>query len=64
MPIPYHNRNVIECMFGRINEIRGIATQYHKLAQNFLAAAYLAAQYSTGCEPAASRYWLEFAAYT
>jgi transposase len=36
-------------MFGRIKDFRWIATRYNRLAQNFLAAVYLAATVS---------YWL------
>lgn len=42
-PVLYRNRNAIERMFGRIKDIRRIATRYDRLAQNFLAALCLAA---------------------
>jgi transposase len=42
-------RNVIERTFSRLKDFRRIATRYDKLAQNFLAAVFLA---STVC------YWL------
>ena len=43
LPILYRQRNAIERMFGRLKDFRRIATRYDRLAQNFLAAAYLAA---------------------
>jgi transposase len=48
-PHLYRDRNAIERMFGRIKDFRWIATRYNRLAQNFLAAVYLAATVS---------YWL------
>lgn len=47
VPLPfdaqtYKSRNVIERMFGRLNDYRRIATRYDKLAQNFLASLCLA----------------------
>ena len=42
-PALYRDRNAIERMFGRIKDVRGIATRYDRLAQNFLAAVYLVA---------------------
>ena len=39
----YRLRNVIERTFSRIKDWRRIATRYDKLAQNFAAAAALAA---------------------
>jgi IS4 transposase len=48
-PYLYRKRNVIERMFGRLKDFRRIATRYDHLAQNFLAAVYLAATVS---------YWL------
>ncbi len=39
----YRERNLIECMFGRLKDFRRIATRYDKLARNFLAATLLAA---------------------
>ena len=48
-PVLYRNRNAIERMFGRLKDFRRIATRYDRLADNFLAAVYLAATVS---------YWL------
>jgi transposase len=45
----YRGRNAIERMFGRLKDIRRIATRYDKLATNFLAAVQVAAPVS---------YWL------
>jgi transposase len=42
-PVLYRQRNAIERMFGRLKDLRRIATRYDRLAQNFLAAVYLAA---------------------
>jgi transposase len=47
-PIPhdtvvYRQRNPIERMFGRLKDVRRIATRYDKLARNFLAGIILAA---------------------
>ncbi len=42
-PVLYRQRNAIERMFGRLKDFRRIATRYDRLAQNFLAAVYLAA---------------------
>ncbi len=42
-PVLYRDRNAIERMFGRIKDFRRIATRYHKLARNFLAAVCLVA---------------------
>ena len=39
----YRRRNLIERMFGRLNDWRRIATRYDKLAANFAAALRLAA---------------------
>jgi transposase len=39
----YKLRNVIERMFYRPNDFRGIATRYDKTARNFLAAVRLVA---------------------
>jgi transposase len=41
-PRLYRNRNAIERMFGRLKDLRRIATRYHRLAHNFLAAVGLA----------------------
>jgi transposase len=48
-PYLYRDRNAIERMFGRLKDLRRIATRYDRLAQNFLAAVCLAATVS---------YWL------
>jgi transposase len=42
-PRLYRNRNAIERMFGRLKDLRRIATRYDRLAHNFLAAVCLAA---------------------
>jgi transposase len=42
-PFLYRRRNAIERMFGRLKNFRRIATRYDRLAQNYLAALYLAA---------------------
>jgi transposase len=42
-PYLYRDRNAIERMFGRLKDLRRIATRYDRLAQNFLAAVCLAA---------------------
>ncbi len=42
-PRLYRNRNAIERMLGRLNDLRRIATQYDRLAHDFLAAVCLAA---------------------
>lgn len=39
----YRHRNLIERFFNKLKHFRGIATRYHKLARNFLAAVLLAA---------------------
>ena len=39
----YRGRNVIEPMFGRLKDFRGIATRYDKKANNVMAALCLAA---------------------
>lgn len=45
----YKGRNAVERMFCRLKDYRRIATRYDKLANNFLAAIYLAAAvYETG----------------
>jgi transposase len=38
----YHQRNVIERFFNKLKHFRAVATRYHKLARNFLAAVLLA----------------------
>ena len=48
-PFPHRDRNAIERMFGRLKDLRRIATRYDLLAINYLAAVCLAA---TVC------YWL------
>jgi transposase len=42
-PRLYRNRNAIERMFGRLKDLRRIATRYDRFAHNFLAAVCLAA---------------------
>lgn len=37
-PFLYRNRNAIERMFCRLKDFRRIATRYHRLAVNCLAA--------------------------
>ena len=48
-PVLYRDRNAIGRMFCRLKDYRRIATQYDKLAANFLSAVHLAAAVS---------YWL------
>ena len=38
----YRQRNLVERFFNKLKHFRGIATRYHKLATNFLAAIALA----------------------
>ena len=38
----YRQRNLVERFFNKLKHFRGIATRYHKLARNFLAAVALA----------------------
>ncbi len=38
----YRQRNLVERFFNKLKHFRGIATRYHKLARNFLAAIALA----------------------
>jgi len=40
-PELYRQRNLIERFFNKLKHFRGIATRYHKLARNFLAAIAL-----------------------
>ena len=42
-PELYRKRNLVERFFNRLKHFRAIATRYHKLARNFLAAIALAA---------------------
>lgn len=42
-PVLYRQRNLVERFFNKLKHYRGIATRYHKLARNFLAAIVLAA---------------------
>ncbi len=42
-PRLYRQRNLIERFFNKLKHFRAIATRYHKLARNFLAAIALAA---------------------
>lgn len=39
----YRQRNLVERFFNKLKHFRAIATRYHKLARNFLAAIALAA---------------------
>jgi transposase len=39
----YRSRNLVERLWCRLEDWRLIATRYHKLARNFLAAALIAA---------------------
>lgn len=41
-PNLYRQRNLVERFFNKLKHFRGIATRYHKLARNFLAAIALA----------------------
>jgi len=41
-PRLYRRRNLVERFFNRLKHFRAIATRYHKLARNFLAAIALA----------------------
>ena len=40
-PWIYRQRNAVERFFNKLKHFRGIATRYHKLARNFLAAIAL-----------------------
>ncbi len=42
-PALYRQRNLVERFFNKLKHFRGIATRYHKLTGNFLAAIALAA---------------------
>ncbi|MCP1612141.1 transposase [Azospirillum lipoferum] len=42
-PYLYRNRNIIERMFGRLKDVRRIATRSHRSATNFIAAIHIAA---------------------
>jgi transposase len=42
-PELYRQRNLVERFFNKLKHFRAIATRYHKLARNFLAAIALAA---------------------
>ena len=42
-PAIYRQRNLVERFFNKLKHFRAIATRYHKLARNFLAAIALAA---------------------
>ncbi|KAA1053912.1 Mobile element protein [Azospirillum argentinense] len=42
-PYLYRNRNVIERMFGRLDDFRRIATRYDRSATNFMATVHIAA---------------------
>ncbi len=48
-PVLHRGRNAIERMFGRLKDVRRIATRYDRLATSYLAAVCLAATLS---------YWL------
>ena len=39
----YKERNLVERLFNRLKQWRGVATRYAKLARNYLSAAYCAA---------------------
>ncbi|SDU45500.1 Transposase [Stappia sp. ES.058] len=39
----YRQRNLVERFFNRLKQMRGIATRYHRRADNYLAAIKLAA---------------------
>ena len=41
-PALYRQRNLVERFFNKFKHFRGVATRYHKLARNFLAAVVLA----------------------
>ena len=41
-PQLYRQRNLVERFFNKLKHFRAIATRYHKLARNFLAAIALA----------------------
>lgn len=41
-PALYRQRNLVERFFNKLKHFRAIATRYHKLARNFLAALALA----------------------
>lgn len=41
-PAIYRQRNLVERFFNKLKHFRSIATRYHKLARNFLAAIALA----------------------
>jgi transposase len=42
-PAIYRQRNLVERFFNKLKHFRAVATRYHKLARNFLAAIALAA---------------------
>ncbi len=42
-PSLYRQRNLVERFFNKLKHFRAIATRYHKLARNFLAAIAVAA---------------------
>ena len=42
-PRLYRQRNAIDRMFGRLKDVRRIATRYDKLAENYRASLYLVA---------------------
>jgi transposase len=42
-PAIYRQRNLVERFFNKLKHFRALATRYHKLARNFLAAIALAA---------------------
>ncbi len=50
----YRQRNLVERFFNKLKHFRGIATCYHKLARNFLAAIALAS----------IRLWIKINEYT
>ena len=47
-PYLYRNRNVIERMFGRLNDFRRIDTRYEWPATSFMAAVHIAATLASG----------------
>ena len=42
----YRQRNLVERFFNKLKHYRDIATRYHKLARNFLAAIRIHIKYN------------------
>jgi transposase len=41
----YKERNLVERLFNRLKQFRGVATRYAKLGRNYLAAVYFASMH-------------------